>query len=209
MRLLVGLGNPGPDYVKQRHNIGFMALDAIHRVHGLGPWRARFDAYVADGTIADVRVVALKPLTYMNDSGRAVGQALRFYKLETEAMIVFHDELDLAAGRMRVKAGGGHGGHNGLRSIDQHVGPYYWRVRLGIGHPGDRDLVSGHVLHDFAKADRAWIEPLLDTVAKELPLLLAGDDNRFATRVAHTLNPPKPRPPRPAPATTDKDRDPS
>jgi peptidyl-tRNA hydrolase, PTH1 family len=132
----------------------------------------------------------------MNDSGRAVQQALRFYKLEPDAMIVFHDELDLPAGKLRVKAGGGHGGHNGLRSIDQHVGPYYTRVRLGIGHPGDKDLVSGYVLHDFAKADKAWLEPLLDAVAKETGLLVKGEDARFATRIAHLLNPPKPRPQR-------------
>jgi len=125
MRLLVGLGNPGLDYARQRHNIGFMAVDAIHRIHGLGPWRSRFDGYVAAGSIDGEQVVLLKPLTYMNDSGRAVQQALRFYKLEPDAMIVFHDELDLPAGKLRVKAGGGHGGHNGLRSIDQHVGPYY------------------------------------------------------------------------------------
>jgi peptidyl-tRNA hydrolase, PTH1 family len=196
MRLLVGLGNPGLDYARQRHNIGFMAVDAIHRVHGLGPWRSRFDGYVAAGSIDGEQVVLLKPLTYMNDSGRAVQQALRFYKLEPDAMIVFHDELDLPAGKLRVKAGGGHGGHNGLRSIDQHVGPYYMRVRLGIGHPGDKDLVSGYVLHDFAKADKAWLEPLLDAVAKETGLLVKGEDARFATRIAHLLNPPKPRPPR-------------
>ena len=138
----------------------------------------------------------LKPLTYMNDSGRAVQQALRFFKLEPDAMIVLHDELDLPAGKLRVKAGGGHGGHNGLRSIDQHVGPYYWRVRLGIGHPGDKWLVSGYVLHDFAKADQLWVDKLLDTVAKEIPFLLAGKDSHFASRVNHTLDPPKPKPPR-------------
>lgn len=196
MRLLVGLGNPGLDYARQRHNIGFMAVDAIHRIHGLGPWRSRFDGYVAAGSIDGEQVVLLKPLTYMNDSGRAVQQALRFYKLEPDAMIVFHDELDLPAGKLRVKAGGGHGGHNGLRSIDQNVGPYYWRVRLGIGHPGDKDLVSGYVLHDFAKADKAWLEPLLDAVAKEIGLMVKGEDAKFATRIAHLLNPPKPRPPR-------------
>ena len=196
MRLLVGLGNPGLDYAKQRHNIGFMAVDAIHRIHGLGPWRSRFDGYVAAGSIDGEQVVLLKPLTYMNDSGRAVQQALRFYKLEPDAMIVFHDELDLPAGKLRVKAGGGHGGHNGLRSIDQNVGPYYWRVRLGIGHPGDKDLVSGYVLHDFAKADKAWLEPLLDAVAKEIGLIVKGEDAKFATRIAHLLNPPKPKPPR-------------
>jgi PTH1 family peptidyl-tRNA hydrolase len=197
MRLLVGLGNPGPEYARHRHNIGFMAVDAIHRIHGFGPWRSRFDGYVASGSIDGEQAVLLKPLTYMNDSGRAVQQALRFYKLEPDAMIVFHDELDLPAGRLRVKAGGGHGGHNGLRSIDQHVGPNYTRVRLGIGHPGDRNLVSGYVLHDFAKADRDWLEKLIDAVAKESGLLMRNEDAKFASRLAQQLNPPPPRPPRP------------
>ncbi|MFM8679685.1 MAG: aminoacyl-tRNA hydrolase [Alphaproteobacteria bacterium] len=205
MRLLVGLGNPGPEHEHQRHNIGFMAVGAIHRLHGLGPWRARLDGWVATGTIGGVQVVLLKPLTYMNDSGRAAQQALRFYKLDPEAMVVFHDELDLPAGRIRVKAGGGHGGHNGLRSIDQHVGPHYWRVRLGIGHPGDRDRVAGYVLHDFARADRDWLDRLLDAVAKEVPDLVAGEEARFASRVALALNPPRPRPPRPAPLAKEQD----
>lgn len=202
MRLLVGLGNPGPDYAKQRHNIGFMAVDAIHRVHGFGPWRARFDGYTADGTIDGERCVLLKPLTYMNDSGQAVQQALRFFKREPEIVIVFHDELDLAPGRLRVKSGGGHGGHNGLRSIDQHVGPHYTRVRIGIGHPGDKNLVTGFVLHDFAKVDRNWLEPMLDAIAKEAGLLVKGEDAKFATRIANLLTQPKPKPPRP-PAVTE------
>lgn len=198
MRLLVGLGNPGPDYARHRHNIGFMAVDAIHRVHGFGPWRARFEGYASDGTIDGERCVLLKPLTYMNDSGQSVQQALRFFKLEPTDMIVFHDELDLPPGRLRVKAGGGPGGHNGLRSIDAHVGPHYTRVRIGIGHPGDKDLVTGFVLHDFAKIDKTWLEPLLDAVAKEAGLLVTGHDAKFATRIAHLLTPPKPKPPRPA-----------
>jgi PTH1 family peptidyl-tRNA hydrolase len=205
MRLLVGLGNPGLEYARQRHNIGFMAVEEIQRLHGLGPWRARFDGQVAAGAIGGDQVVLLKPSTYMNDSGRAVQQALRFYKLAPGDMIVLHDELDLAPGRIRVKIGGGHGGHNGLRSIDQHVGPAYWRVRLGIGHPGDKDLVAGYVLHDFARADRAWLAPLLDAVAREIPDLLAGQDARFASRVALALSPPKPKPPRPAPDMKDQD----
>ena len=200
MLLLVGLGNPGAKYANNRHNIGFMAVDAIHRVHGCGPWRVRFDGYASNGTIDGEQIVLLKPLTYMNDSGRAAQQALRFFKLDPDAMIVLHDELDLPAGKLRVKAGGGHGGHNGLRSIDQHVGPYYWRVRLGIGHPGDKSLVTGYVLHDFAKADLVWVEKLLDTVAQEIPVLLAGKDSHFASRVNHTLDPPKPKPPRGQPS---------
>lgn len=199
MRLLVGLGNPGLEHARQRHNIGFMAVEAIHRLHGLGPWRVRFDGQVAAGSVAGMPVLVLKPSTYMNDSGRAVQQALRFHKLQPGAMIVFHDELDLPPGKLRVKIGGGHGGHNGLRSIDQHVGADYWRVRLGIGHPGDKDRVAGYVLHDFARADRAWLEPLLDTVAQELPDLLEGRDARFASRVTLALSPPRPKPPRPAP----------
>jgi PTH1 family peptidyl-tRNA hydrolase len=205
MRLLVGLGNPGLEHARQRHNIGFMAVAAIHRLHGLGPWRARFDGLAAAGTIAGIQVVLLKPATYMNDSGRAVQQALRFHKLDPGAMIVLHDELDLEPGRIRVKVGGGHGGHNGLRSIDQHAGQAYWRVRLGIGHPGDRDLVAGYVLHDFARADRAWLEPLLDAVAREIPDLLSGQEARFASRVALALSPPKLKPPRPAPDRKDQD----
>jgi PTH1 family peptidyl-tRNA hydrolase len=205
MRLLVGLGNPGLEHARQRHNVGFMAVEAIHRLHGLGPWRSRFDGWASTGTIGGVQVVLLKPLTWMNESGRAAQQALRFYKLAPEAMVVFHDELDLPAGRIRVKAGGGHGGHNGLRSIDQHVGPHYWRVRLGIGHPGDRDRVAGYVLHDFARADRDWLDKLLDAVAKEVPDLVAGQDARFASRVSLALNPPRPRPPRPAPVAKEQD----
>jgi PTH1 family peptidyl-tRNA hydrolase len=204
MRLLVGLGNPGLEHARQRHNVGFMAVEAIHRLHTLGPWRARFDGHVAAGTIDGTQVVLLKPLTYMNDSGRAVQQALRFYKLAPADIIVLHDELDLPAGRIRVKIGGGHGGHNGLRSIDQHVGQAYWRVRLGIGHPGDKDLVAGYVLHDFARADRSWLEPLLDAVAREIADLIAGQDARFASRVAIALSPPRPKPPRPAPTAKEE-----
>jgi PTH1 family peptidyl-tRNA hydrolase len=205
MRLLVGLGNPGPEHAGQRHNIGFMAVEAIHRRHGLGPWRGRFEGKVATGTIGDVPIVALEPLTYMNESGRAVQQALRFYKLAPAAMIVLHDELDLPPGRLRVKRAGGHGGHNGLRSIDQHVGPDYWRVRLGIGHPGDKDRVAGYVLHDFARADRVWLDSLLAAVADEMPDLVQGHAERFASRIAHRLDPPKPKPPRPAPLAKETD----
>src|SRR5262245_55295364 len=155
MLLLVGLGNPGPTYAKHRHNVGFMAVDEIVRRHGFGPWRVRFDGVVCDGQIGASKVIALKPATYMNDSGRAVQAAMRFYKIEPERVTAFYDELDLLPGRMKVKRGGGSGGHNGIRSLDAHIGPDYWRVRIGIGHPGHKELVSGYVLHDFAKADAA------------------------------------------------------
>lgn len=194
MLLLVGLGNPGPRYANNRHNIGFMALDKIVRRHGLGPWRRRFQGQLAEGRIDDTRVLALKPETYMNESGRAVGEALRFFKLDPEQVVVFYDEIDLAPGKLRVKRGGGTGGHNGLRSLDAHIGPEYLRVRLGIGHPGHKDQVHGHVLSDFAKADKPWRDKLLEAVADELPRLLAGDEGGFMSRIAHVMSPPKPKP---------------
>src|SRR3546814_7405671 len=162
MLLVVGLGNPGPQYAYHRHNIGFMAVDDIVHRHGLGPWKSRFLGHAAEGVLDGVKVLALKPATVMNRSGPAVGEAMRFYKLQPAEVIVIHDDLDLAPDKCRVKRGGGHGGHNGLRSIDQHIGQDYWRVRLGIGHPGDKALVNGYVLHDFAKSDEAWLDPLLE-----------------------------------------------
>ncbi len=191
MLLFVGLGNPGPKYAGNRHNIGFMAADEIVRRHSFGPWRRRFQGEVSEGVLASEKVLVLKPETYMNESGRAVGEAVRFYKLAATDVVVFHDELDLAPGKMRVKTGGGHAGHNGLRSIDAHIGPAYRRVRLGIGHPGDRDVVHYYVLSDFAKADRDWLLPLLDAVADAAPLLARNDDAGFATRVALLTRPPK------------------
>jgi PTH1 family peptidyl-tRNA hydrolase len=191
--LLVGLGNPGPTYAKHRHNVGFMAVDEIVRRHRFAPWRARFEGYASDGQIGDRKVVALKPLTYMNDAGQSVQAAARFYKLEPEQIFVFYDELDLLPGKVRVKRGGGSGGHNGIRSIDAHLEPDYWRVRIGIGHPGHKDLVSGYVLHDFAKADAAWLGPVLDAIAAEVPRLVAGDEGGFMSRVAHAVNPPPPK----------------
>jgi PTH1 family peptidyl-tRNA hydrolase len=198
MRLLVGLGNPGPRYARNRHNIGFMAVDEIVRRHGFAPWRNRFQGRAAEGRINSEKLLALEPQTYMNESGRAVGEALRFYKLDTEQVIVLHDEIDLRPGKVKVKQGGGAGGHNGLRSIDAHIGRDYWRVRLGVGHPGDKDLVHDHVLHDFAKADDSWLDKLLDAVAKEFPVLLAGDELAFMSKVNQALVPPRPKP-RPAP----------
>src|SRR5689334_18936437 len=172
MLLLVGLGNPGSEYARNRHNIGFMAVEEIARRQGFGPWRRRFQGQTCEGTVAGDKVLALEPLTYMNLSGQSVGEALRFFKLTPDRVVVFHDDLDVAPGRVRIKKGGGHGGHNGLRSIDEHIGKEYWRVRLGIGHPGHKDLVHGYVLHDFAKADQTWVEALLDTLAREFPLFV-------------------------------------
>ena len=189
MLLWTGLGNPEPGMARQRHNIGFMAIDAIARRHGFSPWRKRFRGEFAEGVIAGTRVLALKPLTYMNASGESVQQAAAFYKLPTTAITAFHDELDLAPGRIRVKFAGGAAGHNGLRSMDRMLGtPDYWRVRLGIGHPGIKERVTGHVLGDFAKVDQEWLVPLLDAVADAAPLLAQGlPDTRpepFMTRVA-------------------------
>lgn len=199
MMLFVGLGNPGPTYEGNRHNIGFMAVDEIVRAHGFGPWRARFQGLVAEGRIAGAKVLALKPLTFMNESGRSVGEALRFFKLEPSSVHVLYDELDLVPGKVRVKTGGGAGGHNGIRSIDQHIGPAYHRIRLGIGHPGDKAKVHGYVLSDFAKIERTtWLPTLIDAVAREAPALVAGDQGRFMSRVTHAVFPPPPKPAKPA-----------
>ncbi|KIL98030.1 Peptidyl-tRNA hydrolase [Paramagnetospirillum magnetotacticum MS-1] len=198
MILLVGLGNPGSDYARNRHNIGFMAADVIVRRHSFGPWRAKFQGEVAEGVIEGRKVIALKPQTYMNLSGQSVAAASRFLKVPVDDIVVLHDELDIAPGRLKVKRGGGAGGHNGLKSIDSHLGQNYRRVRMGIGHPGDRDLVSGYVLHDFAKADEAWLIPVLDAVADTFPMLVSGDDTGFMTRVAHLTAPPKPKKEKPA-----------
>lgn len=197
MLLFVGLGNPGADYAKNRHNIGFMAVDAIVRRHSFSPWRAKFQGEVCEGTVAGDKIVALKPLTYMNESGRAVAACCQFYKIEPKDVVVFHDELDLDPGRLKVKIGGGHAGHNGLRSIGAHIGPDYRRVRLGIGHPGSKERVTGWVLGDFAKVDREWLEPLLDDVADAAELLVTRDDTGFMNRIAGKPAE-KPAPVRPA-----------
>lgn len=183
MYLITGLGNPGPRYAGTRHNIGFMAVDAIARVHGFGHFTQRFGGEVCEGKIAQERVFLQKPQTYMNESGRAVGELARFYKIPVENIIVLHDELDVAFARLRVKRGGGNGGHNGLKSIDAHLGADYWRVRLGIGHPGDRELVTPHVLSDFSKPEQAALAPWLDAVAAHIPLLLAGREAGFMNKV--------------------------
>ena len=184
MRMLVGLGNPGEKYAGNRHNIGFMAADEIHRRHSFSPWRKKFRAEVADGELAGEKVLLVKPQTMMNLSGESVGEAMRFYKMTTGDITVFYDELDLAPGKVRVKTGGGSGGHNGIKSIDAHCGKDYARVRLGIGHPGDKARVTGHVLGDFAKADREWLDPLLEAIADHAGLLVSDDLSTFMNRVA-------------------------
>ncbi len=184
MKLFVGLGNPGPKYEGNRHNIGYMALDAIARAHDFPPWRKKFQALISEGSIGGARVMLMKPETYMNESGRAVGEALRFLKIDPADVAVFHDELDLAPSKVKVKLGGGNAGHNGLRSISAHIGNEYVRVRLGIGHPGSKDAVTYYVLNDFAKSERAWVSDLLDALARAAPYLAKGDDARFLSDVA-------------------------
>ena len=187
MKLFVGLGNPGEKYSANRHNIGFLALDRIAERHGFGPWRKKFQGLVSEGTIGTDRVLLLKPETYMNESGRSVGDAQRFLKIPLSDVYVFHDELDLAPGKVKVKAGGGNAGHNGLRSISAHLDNDYKRVRLGIGHPGSKDAVVYYVLNDFAKSERGWLSDLLDAVSDAAPFLAKGDDARFLSDVAKTL----------------------
>jgi len=192
MKLWVGLGNPGPEHAGNRHNIGFMAVDRIAADHGFGPWRKAFHGLVAEGRLGAGRMLLLKPLTFMNLSGQSVRAAVDYYRLPVEAITVFHDELDLAPGKCRFKRGGGHAGHNGLRSIHAHVGPDYARVRLGIGHPGRKELVVPYVLHDFGKADRDWLDPLLEGVSDGATALAEGDEARFLSMVALRVHPPRP-----------------
>lgn len=192
MQLFVGLGNPGSRYAGNRHNIGFMAVDAIVRRHSFSAERTRFQGLVSEGQLDGEKVLALKPMTFMNESGRAVGEAVRFYRLDPGQVVVFHDELDLEPGRLRVKRGGGLAGHNGLRSIEAHIGNDFRRVRLGIGHPGHKDRVLGYVLKDFAKSDAEWLEPMLSAIAEAAPLLAAGQDSKFASKVALLRQPPEP-----------------
>ncbi|KAB2941419.1 MAG: aminoacyl-tRNA hydrolase [Hyphomicrobium sp.] len=184
MKLFVGLGNPGAQYARHRHNVGYVALDKIAAAHSFGAWRKRFQSETAEGTLGGTRVVLLKPTTYMNDSGRAVGEAARFLKIPLEDIYVFHDEIDLAPAKLKVKVGGGNAGHNGLRSLTAHMGNDYNRVRIGVGHPGVKDAVAHYVLHDFAKAEYAWLDPLLDAMAEAAPYLAKGDAARFLSQVA-------------------------
>ncbi len=190
MRLFVGLGNPGAKYAHNRHNVGFMALEQIASDHGFGPWRGKFQGSVTEGRLGREKVILLKPETFMNLSGQSVGEAMRFYKLTPDDVMVFHDELDLAPGKIRVKQGGGHAGHNGLRSIHQHIGPDYGRVRIGIGHPGHKDRVSGYVLHDFAKADAEWLDDLLRGIGDGAVDLAEGDSAKFLNAIGLRMKPP-------------------
>jgi PTH1 family peptidyl-tRNA hydrolase len=203
MIILAGLGNPGPKYQGNRHNIGFMAVDRIHDRWRFPAWRKNFQSEVAEGTIGGERVLLMKPQTYMNESGRAVGDAVRFLKLQPTDVVVIHDELDLPAGKLRMKLGGGHGGHNGLRSITSQITDGYRRMRLGIGHPGVKEMVHGHVLSDFHKVDAEWLVPFLDAVADHVDDVVKGDDTGFANRIHLVLDPKKERKPKPekAPAT--------
>jgi len=184
MKLFIGLGNPGAKYAMNRHNIGFMAVDQIASTQGFSPWRKKFLGQLTEGVLGGTKVILLKPETFMNLSGQSVGEAMRFYKIASQDITVFHDELDLAAGKCRVKMGGGHAGHNGLRSIHQHITPEYQRVRLGIGHPGHKDKVASYVLNDFAKAELGWLDDMLYGIGKGAPDLACDETNKFMSAVA-------------------------
>jgi PTH1 family peptidyl-tRNA hydrolase len=187
--LIAGLGNPGADYARNRHNAGFMAVDVIHESYAFGPWRGRFSGLLSEGTLGHRKTYLLKPMTYMNDSGASVGAAVRYFKLPVSALVVMHDEIDLAAAKIRAKIGGGDAGHNGLRSITATLGPDYRRVRIGVGHPGEKAKVYGHVLNNFSKADEDWLVPLLSAIAESAPLLAKDDDVGFMNKVALLLKP--------------------
>lgn len=191
MKLFVGLGNPGQKYARNRHNIGFMAVDRIAEDHGFGPWKSKFQGEISEGRLGSEKILLLKPQTFMNRSGQSVGEAMRFYKLESTDVVVFHDELDLAPGKVRVKAGGGHAGHNGLRSIHDHIGAAYDRVRLGIGHPGRKEMVSAYVLSDFAKSESDWLDDVLRGVSDGAPHLAQDDGGKFMNAVALRTAPPR------------------
>ena len=195
MLLLVGIGNPGQEYAKNRHNIGAMAVDEIVRCHGFSAPRARSrpQGIFSEGSIDGVKITTLLPLTFMNDSGKAVGDAMRYWRLEPKDIFVLHDELDLAPAKVKAKLGGGHAGHNGLRSIDSHIGKNYWRVRLGVGHPGEKARVTGYVLRDFSKAEKQWVSQTIEAVAKAIPLLLKGDGPAFANQVGLLTQQNKPK----------------
>ena len=184
MHVIAGLGNPGRKYANYRHNVGFMAADAIARRHSFSPWSKKFNAEIAEGRLGGEKVVLVKPQTYMNLSGQAVGEALRYFKLNPDDLTVMYDELDLAPGKLRIKTGGGAGGHNGIKSLDAHCGKEYTRVRIGIGHPGDKARVNNHVLGDFAKADHVWLDPMLDAIADNAAMLAAGDHSTFMNKVS-------------------------
>ena len=188
MQIWTGLGNPGPQYAMHRHNVGFMACDVIAEMHGFSPVQRKFSGWVQEGRIGSAKVLLLKPATWMNESGRAVGEALRFYKLEPDALTVFHDELDLAPFKVKVRTGGGLAGHNGLRSIDKHLGPDFRRVRIGIGHPGHKDRVTGHVLGNYAKDEMDDLTQMLGAIGSQAKWLAQGDDARFMSELALQMN---------------------
>ncbi len=203
MKLLVGLGNPGAKYAQNRHNIGFMAMDRIAADHGFGVWRSKFQGQTCEGRLGSEKVTLLKPETFMNLSGQSVGEAMRYLKLAPEDVTVFHDEIDLAPGKVRLKTGGGHAGHNGLRSIHGHIGPDYDRVRLGVGHPGHKDAVPGYVLRDFPKADADWLDDVLRGISDGVVSLVAGDGPKFLNAIALRVAPARSSksPPKPAAVT--------
>ena len=200
MLLLVGLGNPGTKHQNHRHNLGFMTLDRLVERYSFGPWRRRFQGQVADGRLGGRRAMALKPGTFMNLSGQSVGAAARYFHVSGKDIVVFHDEIDLAPGKIRVKQGGGTAGHNGLRSIDSHMGPDFRRVRVGVGHPGNKAQVQRYLLRDFPKRDKVWLDPLLDAVVEAAEYLAKDDDPGFSTKVALLRQPPNPS--KPAPTST-------
>ncbi len=213
MKLIVGLGNPGAKYARNRHNIGFMAVDQIAADHGFSPWRSKFQGQIAEGRFGSTKITLLKPETFMNLSGQSVGEAMRYLKLSPEDIIVFHDEIDLAPGKVRLKTGGGHAGHNGLRSIHGHIGPDYDRVRLGVGHPGHKDAVPGYVLRDFPKADADWLDDEMRGIGDGIEHLIAGDGGKFLNAIALRVAPPrsstskpKPKPDTPEPAPVEDTR---
>ncbi len=206
MLLLVGLGNPGPKYENNRHNVGFMAVDALHDRYGKGPYRSKFGGHLAEAEIGGEKVHLFKPATYMNASGRAVRGVTRFFKIKNRDVTVLYDELDLVSGKIRVKRGGGAAGHNGIRSISANIGPEFRRVRIGIGHPGDKDRVTGHVLGNFTRADRGWLNGMLMAIVQAAPVLVEGDDARFMSDVALITNPPREKP-KPGDQKTAKEKD--
>ena len=204
MKLWVGLGNPGGQYAHNRHNIGFMAVDRIAADHGFGPWRSKFQGQISDGVVAGEKILLLKPGTFMNLSGQSVAEAMRFHKIDLAGITVFHDEIDLAPARIKAKQGGGHAGHNGLRSISGHLGDGYGRVRLGVGHPGHKDAVPGYVLRDFAKSDADWLDDLMHGISDGVGALATGDGAKFLNAVALRLTPPRSQATKPAPAPVEK-----
>lgn len=207
MKLWTGLGNPGAKYAQNRHNIGFMAMDIIASDHGFSPWKSKFQGQISEGRLASEKILLLKPHTFMNLSGQSVGEALRFHKLESVDLTVFHDEIDLAPSKIRLKAGGGHAGHNGLRSIHQHIGPQYHRVRMGVGHPGHKDAVPGYVLRDFPKADAEWLDDILRGVSDGATHLADGAGDKFLNAIALRANPGRSSttPAKPSQQTTEPD----